>query len=113
MVRLKTTVSGLMSQLDAGQWTGIMSEPLYQVAYIKCGKVLQKFEFFASRSNVKHGVFMLRNIKKYLDETIKEKTINAFNQLLEQTAEGIRFAEWYGMHSEGLMKQYGLTVKII
>ena len=59
-------------------------------------------------SNAKHKFFMLRNIKKYLDETIKRKNYKRIQSTVRADfAEGIRFAEWYGMHSEGLMKQYG------
>ena len=91
-------------------WTGhykgepIVSGGIYQM----WEGVAEVWIIMRQGSNAKHKFFMLRNIKKYLDETIKRKNYKRIQSTVRADfAEGIRFAEWYGMHSEGLMKPYG------
>ena len=54
----------------------------------------------------------MRNIKKILEQTIKQrKYVRVQATVKEDFVVGIRFAEWFGMKSEGLMEKYGLDGK--
>ena len=51
---------------------------------------------------------MLKNIKKYLEDIINEKNYQRIQASIRADfKDGIRFAEWFGMESEGLMRKYG------
>ena len=91
-------------------WTGF-----YKNEPIVCGGIYQMWESVAEvwiimreGTNKKHKYFMLRNIKKYLEETIQKKNYKRIQSTVRADfTEGKKFAEWFGMQSEGLMKQYG------
>ena len=78
MVRLKTTVSGLMSQLEhQDSWTGhYKGEPIASGGHISnVGRCSRSLDYYASRIKMSNINFLWRNIKKYLDETIKRKKL--------------------------------------
>ena len=91
-------------------WTGF-----YENEPIVCGGIYEMWESVAEvwiimreGTNRKHKFFMLRNIKKYLEETIQRKNYKRIQSTVRADfTEGKKFAEWFGMQSEGLMKQYG------
>ncbi len=91
-------------------WTGFFgNEP------VACGGIYKMWDTVAevwiimrTGSNNKHKFFMLRNMKKYLDETIEKNKYKRIQSTVRADFdEGIKFAKWFGMESEGLMKQYG------
>jgi len=91
-------------------WTGF-----YNGEPIVCGGIYPMWSSVAEvwiimrhGSHSKHKFFMLRNIKKYLEATIKKKNYKRIQSTVRvDFKEGMRFAKWFGMESEGLMKQYG------
>ncbi len=92
-------------------WTGF-----YLGKPIVCGGIHPLWEvglvaevwIIMQRGQNKHKFFMLKNIKKYLEEVIKIKKYKRIQASIRADfKEGVRFAKWFGMESEGLMKQYG------
>lgn len=76
--------------------------PLWEVGLVAEVWIIMK------RGQNKHKFFMLKNIKKYLEEVIKIKKYKRIQASIRADfKEGVRFAKWFGMESEGLMKQYG------
>lgn len=92
-------------------WTGFyLGQP------IVCGGIHSLWEtnnvaevwVIMQRNANKHKLFMLKNIKKYLENIINEKNYQRIQASIRADfKDGIRFAEWFGMESEGLMRKYG------
>ena len=90
-------------------WTGFyLGQP------IACGGIQRMWEGVAEvwiiiqHGKNRHKFFMLKNIKNKLEETIKLRNYKRVQSTVRADfEEGIKFAEWFGMTSEGLMKHYG------
>ena len=94
-------------------WTGF-----YHNEPIACGGIIELWSGVAdiwlivSKHNDKHKFFIMRNIKKILEQTIKQrKYVRVQATVREDFDVGIKFAQWFGMKSEGLMEKYGLDGK--
>lgn len=90
-------------------WTGF-----YLGKPIACGGIHPVWDHVAEvwiiiqQGTNKHKFFLLKNIKDKLEETIKLRNYKRVQSTVRSDfKEGLRFAEWFGMESEGLMKQYG------
>ena len=56
----------------------------------------------------KHKFFMLKNIKEKLETTIIEKKYHRVQAAVRTDFNiGLRFAKWFGMHEESIMKKFG------
>jgi len=56
----------------------------------------------------KHKFFMLKNIKEKFEETITKRNYNRVQAVVRYDfTDGLRFAKWFNMTHESVMKKYG------
>jgi len=90
-------------------WTGF-----YLGTPIVCGGIYQMWDGVAEvwiitkQKQNKHKFFMLKNIKDKLETTIIEKKYHRVQAAVRTDFNiGLRFAKWFGMHEESIMKKFG------
>lgn len=94
-------------------WTGFYhNEPIVCGGIIELWSGVADIWLIVSKHNTKHKFFIMRNIKKILKQTIEQrKYVRVQATVREDFDVGIKFAQWFGMKSEGLMEKYGLDGK--
>lgn len=90
-------------------WTGF-----YNDQPIVCGGINPIWEGVADvwiimkKGSNKHKFFMLKNIKEKFKETITKRNYHRVQAVIRSDfTDGLRFAKWFDMTPEGVMKKYG------
>jgi|TARA_R110000803_G_scaffold95372_1_gene163291 hypothetical protein len=90
-------------------WTGF-----YNNEPIVCGGITPIWEHVAEvwiimkQETNQHKFFMLKNIKDKFETTIQKREYHRIQAAVRTDFKnGIRFAKWFGMTSEGVMQKYG------
>ena len=90
-------------------WTGFHNDQP-----IVCGGINPIWEGVADvwiimkKGSNKHKFFMLKNIKEKFEETITKRNYHRVQAVVRSDfTHGLRFAKWFNMTSEGVMKKYG------
>ena len=94
-------------------WTGFYKDkPIVSGGIIQLWNGVADIWLIIANDSNKHKFFLIKNIKKHLEETIvKRKYVRLQTTVREDFLIGKRFAELFGMKQEGLMEKYGLDGK--